>query len=284
METAEHASTESPAGRRTRFVRAADWIARHRFALILIAISLYPLFHGIQPLIKNWISPPQASFTATFEAAYAEDQSASDSSVAEHGKFISALTLSQRIIAGAGLLAVGFMWMARRFSLRWLMAAVFITGVLGAIPFQLPERPGTTARFTVRLPAAIDTKGLAEIREKLAPETVLPTLPAAFRAMLNPAASAGIIKLDVVPWDGQATLELSTPTKAGMTCLMELRGEITPDERDALISMYDWYTQYVILRAAESRGILPAKNAVATLTSEPFSKYQKEWLATLKKR
>lgn len=282
MNTEVSASTEPEAGR-SRLVRTADWIARHRFALILIAASLYPLYHGIQPLIKNWISPPPVSFTAAFEAAYAADQNESGSSLAEHGPFISALTLSQRIIAGAGLLALGLMWMARRFSLRWLIAAVFITGILGAIPFQLPERPGATAHFTVRLPAAIDVKGLAEIREKLEPENVLPTLPARFRAMLNPAATAGIIKLDVVPWDGHGTLELSTQTKSGVTCLMEIRGEITAAERDALISLYDWYTQYVILGAAESRGILSAKNAVVTLVCEPFSTYQKEWLATLEK-
>jgi hypothetical protein len=284
METAERASTETPAIGRPRLVRIADWIARHRYALFLIAAGMYALYHGIQPLIRNWISPPPVSYTAAFQTAYAAEQGASTSSVAEHGQFVSALTLSQRIIAGTGLLALGLMWMARRFSLRWLMAAVFITGVLGAVPFQVPDRPGAVAVISVRLPAPIDAKGLAEIHAKLAPENVLPTLPAGFRAMMNPAATAGIIKLEVEPWTGQPLLELPTPTKSGVTCRVEMNGEITPDERNAIISLYDWYTQYVVLRAAESRGILPEKSTVATLTSEPFSTFKKEWLVTLKKR
>lgn len=264
-------------------VRFAEWIAQRRFALGLTLLGILVLLAAAVPTIDSLTSKPQFSSTSKIEVMYSATGNSVSMMGSDFGLPSSPQKLSLMIIIGSSITALGALLAARRFSLRWLLIAVFITGILGAIPLQAPDRLGGTATISVLLPKPFRPEQMAELRKKLSPEYVLPTLPAKYREHLSPRTAAGVTRFNVSEWDGQTSMIVMPAPKGGITCTMNFHGDIDTSQRDTLIQFYDYYIRYLALQACEANGVAVNTKSNEVTAAAPFGQFQMEWLKSFEK-
>jgi len=270
-----------PAVDRIWFVRATDWVAPRRFALLVLLLGGLILTGAIRQTILAYSRAPIYTSTETDETVYSPSGTAQSSSGSEIGSYPSPQFLSVLTIIGAALTALGVLWTMRRFSLRWLLIAAFFTGIAGAIPAQVPPALGGFGSLTVLFTQPVSPNFVANLHQQLTPEAALATLPAAFRAKLSSRPNAGITRLEVSAWDGKTTTKMVPPPVGGITVSMTLRDGLSYEERKSLFDFYEFYTRYLALRAAEAQGISKSQKAIELTAARTFEPFRKEWLEQL---
>lgn len=279
----DHRLPGNPAVDRMWLVRAMVWIASRRFALVLVLIGVLTLLAAIRQTVTLFSLTPRLMSSSTMEAIFSPSGNSSSSMSSENGTIFSPRAASVAMILGSALTALGALWLARRFSLRWLLGAVLLTGVLGAIPLQATPPPGGAATFTVIFTQPFSTAQIAAVREQLAPERTVATLPPAFRALLNSDPRAGIVGMDVTAWDGKTDMKTTPSPQGGVRCAITLCGDLSFSERRELIQFFDYYVKYLALVSDEAQGHSNNQKSDLLTASGSFEPYRKAWLQRAEK-
>ncbi len=240
--------------------------------MLLLIVGGAILFSALKQTVAAYTGKPLFAFEEKSETEYETIGASSYSSDSSNfGPGTSPHVLSAFVTAGAALTFLGIFWMARQFSLRWLLIAVFVIGALGAVPLRIPERKGH-AKFDAVIGPKLPDDQIELIRKALQPAAALATLHTDYAKKLKPVENAGILRVEVARSNSESG-------KSGVCCEINLRGDLDDDERQALLEFYEYYLNYLALSAAESSGMkVWEKSQKFTPMGAGWELWRKQWL------
>ncbi|GMV79750.1 MAG: hypothetical protein AMXMBFR7_09340 [Planctomycetota bacterium] len=148
------------------------------------------------------------------------------------------------LLAGtATLMGLGLGLALRRYSLRLMLAAVLIVGLLGALPpLLLPDTQGRRVRLVVGYAQPLWPGQEKALRAKLDPVVAMATWPAGMREQLDVSDQA-IRKMEIKPASKHDIQDPPLGLIQGTACEFELAPELTDAQCRTLVEFYGWYMQ-----------------------------------------
>ncbi|HYG77307.1 MAG TPA: hypothetical protein VEK08_20040 [Planctomycetota bacterium] len=143
-------------------------------------------------------------------------------------------------VFGAVAFLGGMLLRRRRFSLKFLLAAVFIIGILGMLPLKLKSGLNATAVIRVDYDRPLSVEQLQSVRDALEPYKAYATLPDSLREKL-PLLSA-VKRVTVQPTSRKDVFSTALA--------IEISPEVSAGERDTVIDFYFHYFDVLVLQAA----------------------------------
>lgn len=196
------------------------------------------------------MSPP-SMFTFEYDA------NSGSSFTSQSGGSIARSTISIVIQIGAAAMLLGAYLIAKRFSLRWMIAGVLGVALLSSYPFiRLDGTENSTHSIRVISPTMLTESRVTGIRAALQPAMAMETLPKAFLDELNLKPGEGVPRVRVSQNGGE------------IKCDVVFAETVSEDQRRALENFYEEYAILLVCRKLPN-GLWSAPS--------PWQAHQTQW-------
>jgi hypothetical protein len=251
-------------GRRAPILLGIDWLIKRWPALLALSVGLVTLSSA---LLCMSINDAASGFSYQYSS-----NGFSTSHSSWSGIPISRMALSIWMQAGALLVVGAILMLVRRFGLRWLMAAVLVVGLTGAIPFAFIDgEPHLTQVISVNTPNPLNKSDTRRLQSCLEPQNALKTLP---QALLDE------IKLK----PGEAVMRVKATRESDgyeVRLKIEYQDSLDDRQRATLEEFYQVYATTLALELGDPLNTI-SRNQVSPVTSSTDSvwpQYESEWKA-----
>ncbi|MBE7465708.1 MAG: hypothetical protein HS116_19720 [Planctomycetes bacterium] len=182
------------------------------------------------------------------------------------------------LLAGtATLMGLGLGLALRRYSLRLLLAAVLIVGLLGALPpLLLPDTQGRRVRLVVGYAQPLWPGQEKALRAKLDPVAAMATWPVGMREHLE-VTDQIVRNLEIKPAYKHDIHDPPIGLIQGTACEFELALDLTDAQCRTLVEFYGWYIQRLGRKFALENGQQQVSGGSFSLGGD-WDRWKEEWL------
>jgi hypothetical protein len=244
-----------------------DWLMKRWPAILLLLLGIVTLSSAL--LCMSLVGNAASNYTYQYSA-----NSLATSYRSWSGVPISRMAMSIWMQVGALFLAGSVLMLARRFGLRWLMTAVLLVGVVGALPFMLIKgEPHLTQSIRIIAPVRLQQSDLQQLQTQFDPKVAMNTVPQAMLDELQLKPGEGVSRVD---------LELNHHGRE-IVFNVEYSDTLSPHQRATLEDFYRVYAATIVFKQNNPNTALPSSGLgdlpYSSSGDSNWSLYADKWLA-----